>query len=379
MPGITGLSLHSLDPPTFFPMPTQQPLGPVRLVRTLIATLLLTFGAAPAASGQSGTGTVEGVARRANDGAPLSLLLVRLVHTERRTAPQEALTDTQGRFRFVGVPAGEYRLQVEQIGYERTQSPVLGVKPGATLHHEIRSAMVPVQLAEITVGGRCLTAAQLADEPAVHALWNEARKGIEARRAFALQYRFTRVLRQEVAMKPRVGKTHRELTVDTIISEPDSVLVRERRRLASRQAEGYGKQGRTTFTLSLPNETELLDEGFLRDHCLESSIDGDEGSLALRFRPVRPARDRVDIQGTIWVDAKTYLIRRLELEYLDGRRSAAQATVHYEDTPVMGSVLRLPSRGEVKGHPGGVLGVAFARVSSTFTFAHRNFERVGSR
>jgi hypothetical protein len=239
--------------------------------------------------------------------------------------------------------------------------------------------MVPLQLAGITVGGRCLTAAQLPDEPAVHALWNEARKGIEARRAFALQYRFTRVLRQEVAMKPRVGKTHRELTVDTTISEPDSVLVRERRRQASRQAEGYGKQGRTTFHLSLPNETELLDEDFLRDHCLESSADEEAGALALRFRPVRPAGNRIDIQGTIWVDAKTYLIRRLDLEYVEGKRSAARGTIYYEDTPVMGTVLRLPVRGHLTGHPGGVLGVAFARVSGDLTFAYRNFQRVGSR
>jgi hypothetical protein len=290
------------------------------------------------------------------------------------------LTDAQGRFRFERVPAGEYRLQVERVGHQRVVSPVVRVEAGATLRHDIRAAVQPVQLAEITVGRtRCLTAGQLGQDSAVASIWNEARKGLETRRAFALQYRFTRVMRQEVALKPRIGKTNRELKEDTIVSEPDSVRVREQRRRASRGTDGYGRQGRTTFSLSLPNETELLDDEFLREHCLEASVNRAEGVVALRFRPLRPRGDRIDIRGTLWMDAETHLIRRLDLDWLDGNRSIAQGSVEYADTPIGGSTLRLPSRGGATGRPGGVIGVAIARMTSDFTYAYRDVQQVRSR
>ena len=350
--------------------------SPTTILRAAAALFLL-LAAAPAARAQE-PGAVEGVARSAKDGAPLSLLLVRLVPARAGAAPQGVVTDAQGRFRFAGVPAGEYRVQVEQIGYERTLSPVLRVQPGVTAQHEIRSSMVPIQLAGITVGGRCLTGAQLADDPRLAALWREARKGVETRHAFALQYRYTRTVWQRVAIKPRIGKTSHETRIDTVVNEPDSVRARARRLQESRGTAGYARQGRTTFTLELPNELELLSDDFLREHCLETSVVEDEGAYALRFRPVRPAGGRVEVGGVLWVDAKTFLIRRLELEYLEGRRAIAQGTIRYEDTPVAGSVLRLPVRGDLSGHPGGVLGVAIARMTSELTFSYGEFQRVRS-
>lgn len=355
-------------------MNTRPLLAPI--LRAAAALVLLLAGSAPAAAQTAGA--VEGVARSAKDGAPLSLLLIRLVPTVRQAeAPQGVVTDVQGRFRFAGVPAGEYRLQVEQIGHERTQSPVLQVQPGATVQHDIRSTMIPIQLAGITVGGRCLTGAQLSSDPRLAALWNEARKGVETRRAFTRQYRYLRTLRQDIQYKPRIGKTQRETREDIVISDPDSIRVSERRLREVRQTEGYGAQSGTKFTISLPNETELLSDEFLREHCLETSVVEDEGAYALRFRPLRTASGRVEIQGALWVDARTFLTRRLDLEYLDGSRPAAQATINYADTPIGGSVLRLPSTGQLTGRPGGVLGLAIARVTADVTFGYRDFRKAG--
>lgn len=345
----------------------------VPILRAAAALVILL--AAPAAAQTAGA--VEGVARSAKDGAALSLLLIRLVPAVRQAgAPQGVVTDVQGRFRFAGVPAGEYRIQVEQIGHERTLSPVLTVQPGATVQQDIRSTMVPIQLAGITVGGRCLTAAQLPGDPRLAALWNEARKGVETRRAVSLQYRYLRTLRQDIQIKPRIGRTQHETREEIVISDPDSIRERERRVHESRQREGYGTQKRTSFTLSLPNETELLSDEFLREHCLETSVVEDEGAFALRFRPVRIVGGRVDIQGAVWVDAKTFLIRRLELEYLDGSRPSSQVTINYADTPIGGSVLRLPASGQVSGRPGGALGVAIVRLTADVTFGYRDFQRV---
>jgi hypothetical protein len=343
-------------------------------MRAIEVALLLALCAAIPAAAQQGQGTAEGVARAAADGAPLTLLLVRLLPAGAQgAAPRNGVTDAEGRFRFEGVPAGEYRLQVEQIGYERTQSPVLRVRAGETVFHEIRSTARPVQLEAITVlGGRCLTADQLADDPDLAALWNEARKGVQTRRAFDLQYRYTRIMRQDIQTRWRIRGTTRRLEVDTLVSEPDSVVVRDERRQALHREVGYMEGER----IHLPYESELLSDAFLRDHCLEPSFEEAEGAYVLRFRPVRPRRSGVGVRGAITVDADGYGIRRLEFEYLRGDRAFATSHLAYEDRTVAGSTLRLPVRGGAFLRTSGVGRVAALSASATLAYEYGGFERV---
>ncbi len=355
-------------------------LLPSRLAHALAALLVLL--AASPAGGQQAGGVVEGVARNANDGAPLPFLLIRLVPSAPQPGAQaqRVLTDGAGRFRAEGVPAGEYRLQVEQIGYERSTSPPVRVVAGATLQQEVRSAMVPIQLEGLTVraGGGCLTGARLGEDAELAALWNEAKKGVEIRRAFDLQYRYSRVLRQEGQARWRFRRPTPVSRADTVRNEPDSVLVQERRRQAAHRAGGYGSQA-STFTLRLPNEKEMLDDEFLQAHCLETGVDRGEGTLALRFRPVQTPRGLIGIRGAIWLDAATYQIRRLEFEHLQNGRSIAQTHVDYQDLTVGGSRLRLPASGHVEGRPSGRVSALMTGVAATLTYSYRGFERVGSR
>jgi hypothetical protein len=349
------------------------PFPALRRAARAAAALLVLLGAALPAAAQAGPGSAEGVARTAADGKPLALLLVRLLPTAPGAAPRDAVTDAQGRFRFDSIPAGEYRLQVEQIGFERTQSPVLRVRAGETVFHEIRSAARPVMLEAITVvGGRCLTADRLAEDPELAVLWNEARKGVQTRRAFDLQYRYTRVMRQDVATRWRIRGTTRRTETDTVVSEPDSALLREQRRHALHREVGYMEGER----LHLPYETELLDDAFLRDYCLEPSFEAAEGAYVLRFRPVRPRRDGADVRGAIHVDAQGFGIRRLEFEYLRGGRPFATSYLEYEDLGVAGSTLRLPVRGGATMRTFGVGRMAALGATATLVYTYGGFERV---
>lgn len=350
------------------------PFPALRRAARAAAALFVLLGAAPSAAAQPGHGAAEGVARTAADGEPLALLLVRLLPAAAPgAAPRDAVTDAQGRFRFDSVPAGEYRLQVEQIGYERTQSPVLRVRAGETLVHEIRSAARPVLLEAVTVvGGQCLTADRLAEDPELAVLWNEARKGVQTRRAFDLQYRYTRVMRQDVATRWRIRGTTRRVEIDTVVSVPDSVALREQRRQALHREIGYLEGDR----LHVPYETELLDDAFLRDHCLEPSFEEAEGVYVLRFRPVRPRRDGADVRGAIHVDAEGFGIQRLEFEYLRGGRPFATSHLEYEDLRVAGSTLRLPVRGGAAMRTFGVGRMAALGATVTLVYDYGGFQRV---
>jgi hypothetical protein len=353
---------------------------PVRLVHALAALVVLA-AASPVTAQQPG-GVVEGMARNANDGTPLPFLLIHLVPSAPQpgVAAQRVLTDASGRYRAEGVPAGEYRLQVEQIGYERSVSPPVRVEAGATLQQDVRGAMVPIQLAGLTVraGGGCLTGARLGEEPELATLWNEAKKGVEIRRAFDLQYRYTEILRQEGQMRWRFKGPSPIVRADTATNEPDSVLVRERRRMAAHRARGYGTQS-GSFILALPAELDMMSDEFLQTHCLETGIDRGEGTLALRFRPVQSQRNQIALRAAIWLDDSTYQIRRLEFEHFQNGRSIANTHVDYRDVTVGGSRLRLPSSGRVEGRPSGRLGLLLTGVAATLTYSYRGFEQVGSR
>ena len=306
---------------------------------------------------------------------PLAFSLVRLLAPE--GAPARAvLSDAQGRFRFAEVPAGEYRLQIERIGYQQVLSPVLRVRAGEVLFHELRSGFEAIQVEGLVAraGGSCLNGEQLSEDPELEALWKETQKGIEIRRAFELQYRFARELRQNVHAKLRLLKDRREISADTLLSEPDSALVREQRRQARRRTEGYGKKG--SLALALPDERDLFEESFLDRYCLQTAIEETGGALGLQFRPIGSRLDRIEIRGTVWTDADNYLIRRLEIDWIEGDHRIAHGTVDYSDVPVEGSAFRLPVRGHVAGRPSGPMAAVLTGATADLTISYWNMERV---
>lgn len=317
------------------------------------------------AGAQEAAGGVEGTVR-AEAGAPLPFALVRLRAADGRTAAADVITDAQGGFRFARVPAGEYRLYVEQIGYERLVSDVVRVRAGETVRHDVRGTPAPIRLEGVTVtAGRCLTVDRLGEDPELAALWNEARKGVETRRAFEQQYRFSRTLVQDIQTRwrGREGITG-VVTETTMISHPDSVPVRDARRRALFREKGYSDGE----SLSVPEDMELLEDEFLRTHCLEPAFEEAEGAYVIRFRAVRPPPEGAGLRGTIRLDAKTYLIQRLEYEYLSGRRQFAETRVNYEDIPVGDGMLRMPTGGRASIRFTGRASAAAVRAASTFSY-----------
>jgi len=202
------------------------------------------------------------------------------------------------------------------------------------------------------------------------ALWDDVRKGVEIRRAFELRYRYNRSLGQTTETLVPSRPAVRRVRADTTVSEPDSVLIREERTRARRIAEGFGKGN----SLILPDEKELLDDAFLREHCIVPVPTEAEGATGVRFRQSAKRRDGSGIQGTIWVDNTTRLMRRLELEYLNGDKPFSEATVEYANVAVVGTVLRLPTTGVVSLRP--LQAPRGTTVSGTISFSYWGFEEV---
>jgi len=82
------------------------------------AALVLVTASVPVANAQSAA--VEGVARADDGGAPIPFALVRLVDatsTESSGAPPQGIAGVDRRYRFVGLAAVQYRVQLLRIGF----------------------------------------------------------------------------------------------------------------------------------------------------------------------------------------------------------------------------------------------------------------------
>jgi alpha-2-macroglobulin len=102
----------------------------------------------------AGPGTVSGIIRRRDDGAPLAAVSVRVP-----SLGLETLTDDRGAFTLEGVPGGEHRLRIEGPGAAGTPAEVVVDVPAEGVH--LGTYFMPVR----AVGGIMRARDQPADLP----------------------------------------------------------------------------------------------------------------------------------------------------------------------------------------------------------------------
>jgi hypothetical protein len=164
----------------------------------------------------------------------------------------------------------------------------------------------------------------------------------------------------------------------TFVNQPLTVRDDKERRQTRRRI-GFGRQTRGTLALTIPDGTELLAPEFLREHCLESGATSGGGVHAFRFRPLRPERNRINIRGVVQIDARTYQVRSVEIEYMHGHIPFMKGTIEYADVGVPNGFLRLPWRGTFSGHPVGTMRRSVMKVTGIVLFQnHRNVEWASS-
>lgn len=117
----------------------------MRIVGAVAAAVVLTaFGLAPGAA-QAQQGAVAGRVAESGSNRALASAQVVIVGTGRGT-----ITDTEGRYRIGGIPAGDYQLRVVTLGYESQVKPVT-VAAGATASVDFTLAQTAVALDQVVV------------------------------------------------------------------------------------------------------------------------------------------------------------------------------------------------------------------------------------
>lgn len=209
--------------------------------------------------------------------------------------------------------AGTYQIRADRIGYSSLVSEPLTLAEGESVTYRLSAGVAPIEMAELAVegaGGECDVLEE--EGLAVYRVWEEARKALAAIVWTGQQpyYRFDAV--------------HFEQSLDAD-EQPLSEIEYEEVRYFGRHPfraipvqdlvlGGFVQRISGTVQYYGPDAAVLLSDEFLRRHCFRLLDTDDPTLVGLEFEPVADARVE-DIAGTMWLDAASAELRRLDFRY----------------------------------------------------------------
>ena len=230
------------------------------------------------------------------------------------SAVERTLTNTAtGLFELRAPAPGEYRVRAERIGYATTFSAFFEISAGETVTVEVSAPIEALSLEGITaaVGPRCEVRPE--EGMAVATVWNEARKALAAaawtQDRGLYRYEMLGINRLLDARGQRVEVEDRVYRQSLV---PAPYIARAADSLVS---EGFARLSADASEFWAPDADVLLSDAFLDTHCLRIRSGG-RALVGLEFEPV-PDRDVPEIAGTLWLNAATAELQRVDFRYVN--------------------------------------------------------------
>ena len=277
----------------------------------LAALVLLQAALAPTVHGQ----LVRGRLVDAADDAAVAGAMMTLMDRDGRAIERVLTQSVSGRFELRAAEPGEYRVRAERIGYATTFSAFFSVSAGDTLTVEMAAPVEALSLEGVsaTVGPRCRVRPE--EGLAVARVWDEARKALAAatwtQERGLYRYEMLRIKRlldesaQKVEFEDRVY-AEGLVPVPYVARAADSLVTHGFARLSAEASDFWA-----------PDAEVLLSDSFLDTHCLRIRSGGTASDLVgLEFEPV-PDREVADIAGTLWLNATTAELQRVDFRYVN--------------------------------------------------------------
>jgi hypothetical protein len=302
----------------------RQPAGSplLRIASLGTAIVLLLPLAAPTARAQEAFGTL----RSETLGTPLAGVLISVSLADTDSTVARVTTNARGSYRvFTGTRPVIVRAL--RIGQQPIELGRLTLQPGE--RRELGGSLPdrPVQLATANtrVDARCRQ--DPVDGSRVAQLFADARTALWQTRLRADSTPAQSVVQQIVQRydtreRPTGSPQVRIDTMATLLpfqSPPaDTLLARGFREL-------HDDNG---MTWSAPDAELLTSDRFLTEYCLQLADDDpdDPTAIGVRFEPARARRDAVQVRGTLWLDGRTFELRRITYGYRGIEPALARAT-----------------------------------------------------
>ncbi|MEO5590688.1 MAG: carboxypeptidase regulatory-like domain-containing protein [Gemmatimonadaceae bacterium] len=265
----------------------------------------------PAASGLTFTGTV--VADGTGMPLPYSAVTIDPVGRER-------FTDQSGGFTFYGIPAGAYRVRVRQLGYIPLDTTIQ-IGPRASVSQVLVMTRIATALAGVQVSAPprlCIVPDEygFVGDIELATVLAEVRKNADRERLLRKTYPFEYRMAQSHST---VDLVTRKATIryDTMqFRSDDNWRYRKGRVVSDDRNRLFGE----IRVMRLPTLADLADRAFLTAHCFKYSGISDFGGLPtyrIDFAP-DSALIAPDVEGSIFIDSASYLIKRAEFRLTRG-------------------------------------------------------------
>ena len=269
--------------------------------RILLASAGVVVSAAPLVAQHSVRGSVS--AAGSSDSLPFSVVSLEPGYPPR-------LTDAQGRFEFLNVLPGRYRLLVRQIAHVPLDTTLTVSADGDSLPPLwVTLRRLAITLPPVTVHGTMECRVPGPPDPAVSV---EAASVFEQAVENARRYRLLansfphRALMERTQIAVRDGR-QRITKVDTLGRESTSEWPYQPGRLV---ADGTGPR-RGELMVRMWSFMDLADSSFVTHHCFRLAgrdTVGGETFIRLDFQPPRWLAE-MDVEGSAYLDSVTYVVR----------------------------------------------------------------------
>ena len=283
--------------------------GRIRLTIATIALVVLQSAVASAVQGQ----VVRGRLVDDGDSAAIAGAMITLVGRDGRGVARMLTRSGTGVFELRVPAPGEYRLRAERIGYGTTHSAFFRISTRDTLTVQMAAPIEAISLAEISVSVRPQCHLRPEEGLAVARVWDEARKALAAASWTQERglYRYEmlgikRFLDQDGRRVEAEDRAYGQALVPVpyVARSADSLVHGGFARFSAEASDFWG-----------PDAGVLLSDPFLDTHCLRVRS-GAGGLVGLEFEPV-PDRNVADIAGTMWLDAETAELQRVDYRYVN--------------------------------------------------------------
>ena len=275
-----------------------------------IASLLLIVTACFPAGGKAQS--VSGIVVEPGAGTPVAGAMVLLVDSS-GTELDRALTDAAGRFVVNAGAPGLHRIEVERIGYgDWVGDPFRATDDDTFLTIEVPLEAESLEGIVVSAERRCKAMPE--GGPATARVWEEASKALAAevytRKTGSYLYRLRRYERS-------LDRDARNVVDESVTSSGDLAAAFASPPIELLMTRGFVQRADDTMRVHYAPDAEvLLSDAFVHSHCF-GLREGEGDRIGLAFEPFPGAR-RSDIEGVLWLDAKTSELEQLDFLYRYG-------------------------------------------------------------
>lgn len=267
-----------------------------------------------ALGGPLGAQQLSGTVHDSTSGQPISGAVLMLLDASGAVLGRN-ITNERGEYR-IALSSAMQRVRAVRIGYRPTEVPI-PAGGGATTELNIVMRALPTLLEPVRVsaGAHC---PRRSDEAVTFALLEQVRAGLlaivvarEANPAALVRLTFERAMD---GSSDRIAS--QTVRIDSSVRATNSFN-------AAASATDFVKRGFMADSemhqiFFAPDADVLLDAGFAAGYCFRI-VDADRGrpnQIGLGFSAANHRRNRVDIEGTLWVDTVARTLRDIEHRYV---------------------------------------------------------------